>query len=389
MNLSTVTPFFRLFHDHPRYFSHVAWKKMVSFHRIESVARAGYPEKSASPQAYEFVLTYKCNLRCKMCFEWGSEGWCRGESAEEMNRGLDYAVVEKIIEDNKNQDVYFILFGGEPFLYSRFADLLMKLRGHRKFCYVCTNGLLLSKFREEIAGNPYLALTVSLDGLEPENDKIRGAGAFRKVISGLQEIKESGRSPYVGIELTVLPENTPTLGYFCEEMVRAGADWVVLNLCWFIGPRQAAEYEEFVKINFGLEPKSHRGYLNPYTIDRRGLAEQFENIRARKWPIQISWMPPLDSADQINTYLDKPENPLGRTMCNKQWLRMDIQPNGDVVACKLYPDIVVGNVKEESLDQIWNSERYRKFRALLKKKLLPVCSKCNALYLYDSRRTHL
>jgi hypothetical protein len=52
----------------------------------------------------------------------------------------------------------------------------------------------------------------------------------------------------------------------------------------------------------------------------------------------------------------------------------------------LYPDLGVGNLNEKGVMEVWNSPEYAKFRALRREGPLPICSKCDALYLYDAKR---
>jgi radical SAM protein with 4Fe4S-binding SPASM domain len=56
-------------------------------------------------------------------------------------------------------------------------------------------------------------------------------------------------------------------------------------------------------------------------------------------------------------------------------------PNGDVAPCRDYPDYVVGNIKEDSILDIFNNGRYRKFRQALKDMggLFPICARCCGL----------
>ena len=52
-----------------------------------------------------------------------------------------------------------------------------------------------------------------------------------------------------------------------------------------------------------------------------------------------------------------------------------IYPNGDVVPCESFR-FTMGNINKESFMEIWNSEKYLKFRKVLKKGLLPGCARC-------------
>ena len=57
--------------------------------------------------------------------------------------------------------------------------------------------------------------------------------------------------------------------------------------------------------------------------------------------------------------------------------------NGDLSPCRDYHDYVVGNLKEATITELWNSEAYRRFRrSLAEDGLMPVCSRCCGLMGY-------
>ena len=174
---------------------------------------------------------------------------------------------------------------------------------------------------------------------------------------------------------------------FCEEMVRVGVDWVIFNPCWFISESQARNYEQFMESHFLISPKSHLGYLMPYDLDKEKFIEQMTRINSRQWPIQISSL--LQEPSDIVTYVDRPEVPPGNSFCYRQWSRMDITPHGEVSPCILYPDLVLGDLQKESVFKVWNSDAFHSFRQIRRKEILPICAKCNGVYLHDTNRKHL
>jgi radical SAM protein with 4Fe4S-binding SPASM domain len=171
---------------------------------------------------------------------------------------------------------------------------------------------------------------------------------------------------------------------FCREMVRLGADWILLNLCWFVSKEQAIQYEEFMVSHFGSMPTSHLGYVLPYDLDKEEFVRQYSRIQSERWPIQISCY--LEKPEDIYTFVDKPQVPPRNTFCYKQWLRMDVTPDGTVAPCILYPDVLVGDLRQDGVLQVWNSPGGAGFREMRRKEHLPVCSKCDVLYLYDAHR---
>ena len=153
---------------------------------------------------------------------------------------------------------------------------------------------------------------------ESENDRLRGAGVYSKVTANVQKLLSLGRPPYTGIQFTIRPENVHLMFDFCVEMARLGVDWVLLNPCWFVSPHQAGLYEEFMQTHFGIKPRSHRAYLMPYEIDKSVYKDQMRAIRSRSWPMQISSY--LERPEDIDVYVDKPEEPPGNSSV-WQWTR--------------------------------------------------------------------
>jgi radical SAM protein with 4Fe4S-binding SPASM domain len=70
------------------------------------------------------------------------------------------------------------------------------------------------------------------------------------------------------------------------------------------------------------------------------------------------------------------------TTCSVLSTRIDVTPSGNVSACKFFAEFSVGNLRSQSVAEIWRSETYEKIRQVLSRKLSPACSKCNVLYLH-------
>jgi sulfatase maturation enzyme AslB (radical SAM superfamily) len=278
-----------MLYRHPRYVEHLLFTKLRSLSRYRWAERnADCDGKVPPPLGYKVVLTYKCNLRCTMCYQWGDVGWCHEQENQPVTQELDWAVLERLFRETANTRPYFIFIGGEPTLYSRFKDLAELTRAYKCFSITCTNGMSLHKLTEVVEANRYLTFLVSLDGLQAENDKLRGRGVFLKVTENIRRMKRLKKPPYIGVEFTIRPENVAVMYDFCEEMVRVGVDWLIFNPCWFISERQARNYELFMESHFSISPKTYLGYQMPYDLDKDKFIEQMTRINSRRWPIQIS-----------------------------------------------------------------------------------------------------
>src|SRR3954453_4527728 len=382
MPLPSVTGRLRLLYRHPRYVEHLLltkWRSQVRYRWAERNVDAD--DQVSPPLGYKIVLTYKCNLRCTMCYQWGEVGWCHEEPRASTSKELEWHIVEKLFSEVSSSHPYFIFIGGEPTLYSRYPDLADLVRRHRCFSITCTNGMSLDRLSAIADGNPYLTFLVSLDGLEKENDQLRGHGVYSRVTSNLRRMRSLKQPPYVGVEFTVRPENVAVMYEFCCEMAALGVDWVIFNPCWFISEKQARAYEEFLSSHFNVEPKTHLGYVMPYPLDKDMFIAQMNKINTTQWPMQVSSL--LERAEDIHTYIDEPEKPPGNAFCYRQWTRMDITPEGQISPCVLSPDLILADARTDSVLNIWNSDAFSHFRQVRRNEILPICAKCNGIYLHD------
>jgi radical SAM family uncharacterized protein len=140
-------------------------------------------------------LTYRCNLRCKMCPFWK-------RSSTDSSLEKEKAILKQI----HSSGVCGIAFeGGEPLLRNDLVKILAFSRSLPLQTSLVTNGTLLESKIDEIA--PYIngAIYVSLDGLEKTHDTIRGvSGCFKKAIKGIIASKEKAS---VTINTTIMTEN--------------------------------------------------------------------------------------------------------------------------------------------------------------------------------------
>jgi MoaA/NifB/PqqE/SkfB family radical SAM enzyme len=62
---------------------------------------------------------------------------------------------------------------------------------------------------------------------------------------------------------------------------------------------------------------------------------------------------------------------------------IDIQPDGRANFCVDFPDFTFGNVKEATMEQLWNSVEAEHFRQYRRQKPLGVCFRCGAKYMSE------
>lgn len=177
--------------------AHARAEEAPALVRIAPGRRAPAAALAALDQLWFQVSGTVCNLRCRHCFIRCSPDnhslWflLRAEVREALEQSVELGVKE----------YYFT--GGEPFMHRDMVGILRDALAHGP-ATVLTNATLLparrvSALARAAEASPYsLEIRVSLDGVTAEsNDAIRGAGAFRRALHGLERLVAAGFLPIV------------------------------------------------------------------------------------------------------------------------------------------------------------------------------------------------
>ena len=154
-----------------------------------------------------------------------------------------------------------------------------------------------------------------------------------------------------------------------------------MYLSWFTGECLGHEQSKILKEELGVEAFTWRSYVKDFTWDDAEMfSEAIETIRQKQWSFDYIVVPDL-RGDQIRDYYLYPEKTFGYSRCAAPFFMVDIMPNGDIVTCRDFIDVKVGNITENHLLEIWNNHKFRAFRKLLIKRggLLPQCTRCCGL----------
>ena len=159
------------------------------------------------PQVLQISLTYRCNLRCKMCNIAGLLPQEEELSTEQVyrviNEAKDYGIKE------------ILLTGGEPFLRKDIFQICNYSAEKKLRSIITTNGICIdSHLANAIAKSGIGHIHFSLDGLEATNDFFRGDGTFGKVreaVYVLDQKRKNHRFFSLGIACTVMNKNVKEL----------------------------------------------------------------------------------------------------------------------------------------------------------------------------------
>lgn len=351
-------------------------------------------ENSRLPIDMGFFLTGKCNLRCKHCFEWNEDGFLTAMDLKCANKELPIEYIKQCLDYTKPKKTRVYLWGGEPLLYSKLPELCELLKEDQRWVTVCTNGLLVEnnmKYLEPISEN--LVLLTSLDGFQDSHEYIRGVGTYQKTIDSIRLVTSKIKSgEFKGKQSVNCVVNESMLGRlyeFCEYMESLEIDSLYICLPWYISDETAIKMDKFFDEKFDgvLErdkDKKASWHDFKYHLDEKHISELTEDLRKisnHQWKIRVRFQP----AVQLH---EVPEFIGGTCSCvqnKKQCLavlnRMDILQDGTMSACKLFKEFAIGNLKDNTVDELWNSKKFHQIREVLSDNLMPVCSKCVLLYL--------
>lgn len=135
-----------------------------------------------------FELTNACNISCLPC---GSD--CKkSETPSELPLDKIIEVLKDIKEKYDSHKILIILSGGEPLLYSKLFELSAEITKLEFPWGMVSNGFAWTDEHFKKAKQTKLgSITISLDGLEPEHNWLRGHNdSFRKATKTIKKLVE-------------------------------------------------------------------------------------------------------------------------------------------------------------------------------------------------------
>jgi MoaA/NifB/PqqE/SkfB family radical SAM enzyme len=313
--------------------------------------------------SYPFIVqvdvTNRCNLNCTFC--------SRHKHPLKLGN-LSPDLIPKVIKfSRKSREL--ILFGyGEPLIAESFHSLLKGSRsGTVSFT---TNGLLLT---QEMTGRiigeserPIHNITFSIDASRPETYlSIRERSDFHKVWNNLKKLSEYKErhqlsTPEIWINFVAMKRNIEELPGLIKQAADSGVSQVTVFhlIVW----EEAHRYESLLHY-----PDLTRKVFG----EARHIADEL-NV-ALDLPIEISMPHPNTQSNGQDSFLPR---------CFQPWSYFYLRYDGSVQACCFSDNLVMGNLMEQSFDEIWNDEPYRRLRATVNKSPIKDCRRCELRFRY-------
>jgi MoaA/NifB/PqqE/SkfB family radical SAM enzyme len=329
-------------------------------------------------------LVEECNLRCAMCYQWGTTGayHARGDLAM-----LDTDVALRVIRECLPFQPWFELFGGEPLLHPGIWDIIRAVRDGGCEIAFPTNGTLLAENAALLAETQPTRVWISLDGPETVNDAQRGHGVWQRVMRGLGALLERRRvAPAVGVTCVVTPANHLHIEeLFLRALDLGPIDSVSIELQSYATEEQHRRYARLLRDEFGVPAAPHaRAYVRDPALfalmDRGAISRQLRRVAGAcaERGIHFYSQPKNLDEENLDRYLRADFSAMAerKSRCAMPWTYAEISARGDVTTCHTFYDLPVGNVHRQPLLEIWRGEPLHQLRGHLRRELLPICTAC-------------
>lgn len=288
--------------------------------------------RSLVPQVLVISLTHDCFMRCRYCYA----GAKHSSYAREKN-SLDIGLLHKIVAQAKDLGISNInLTGGDPFARADIFDVLNIFTQNKIKVDISTKKCFSEEeIRKLVQHKDTINLQISLDTLNDEiqEDLIGYKNYSSNMLSAIRRLNSFNFKIKVNSVITSLTiRDLPKL---VEQLDEMGVDTCVLspytNNLWRCDETLFPAYMDYVKLSDKLDA------LNVKTrIQRETLLRNFDSEK------------------------EKDDN----RICSAGEDGFVIGPNGSVAICErllYHEEFSLGNIKIDSLLDIWNSEKIKTF----------------------------
>ncbi|MBR1908465.1 radical SAM protein [bacterium] len=319
------------------------------------------------PLRYFLELTYRCNLNCPYCYV-GEDRIKKELSTEDW-----YGIINQLPK-------YSIatLVGGEPLLRLDFREIFSAVskRLNGKVTVVSNGYLLNDEIIRLFDNNQLLLLSVSLDGFGKIHDENRNKkGLFECVVSNLDEVLKLNKRPKIDIKTIVLENNLDDLPKLYKYCTEKGFEFFSLSFLRSNNLKQNSVLRENLTSEF-FEENNHPLYFDLEHF--KEIYKEIESIRKRS-KCEIRFSPKFDYSKNIiekieDFYTTKKDFKNLYKACTFPFSDTFITPEGLVYPCL---SVKMGDLKKNSLKEIYGMPCYREFRKKIKKEgYLPCCDMC-------------
>jgi len=331
---------------------------------------AGTPSSHNRPIVVYNCLR-RCNLKCIHCY-------AQATITEEDPDILSTAEAKKMIDSAADFGCPVMLFsGGEPLMRPDVFDLMRHAASRGMRTTLSTNGTLITKeVAQELKTCNMGYVGVSLDGMEATHDKFRRIeGSWRRALVGLMNCREAGIR--TGLRITLTKHNFREAADVLDLSVAENIPRVCLYHLVYTGRGSEMMEEDLTH----AEARETLDMIIEKTLEMhgRGVAREILTVdNHADGPYLWLWAQKHrpDLADRIYKMIAQ-----NRAMSTGQGISC-VSWNGDVSPDQFWREKVLGNVRDNTFEEIWMNPD-NKFLADLRRREQLVTGKCGRCRFLD------
>lgn len=219
------------------------------------------------PFLVNWVITYRCNFKCKYCSIWN-------KNLEELNTKQVLFTIDKL---SKCGTKAIAFSGGEPLLREDIKEIIEYCSQKGIYTKLTTNGSLVQKKMDDIKNVSQVIL--SFDGPQELHDLHRQLGSYQQVISAVKLLKEHNIK--VGFNCVISKLNAEHLDFVLKKADR-------LNVKITFQPLEYRSNKDFIIHNMPSEIRHKQAFDMLISEKRRGnkyIANSLPALRyIYNWP---------------------------------------------------------------------------------------------------------
>ena len=295
-----------------------------------------------------FGITDKCMLRCKMCEKWKDDIYVKDRqdppNIEQWKRCVsDLAgIVDFPFELN--------LGGGEALMFDGLLDIVRFSVDKGFNTSIASNGYLIDEaMARRIADSGLKSISISMDSIdEPIHDFLRGRdGVYRRAMNAIDYLHKYRKDIYINLCCVFYEINQDTilgLVEWANKNLKIGS----INFMAAMQPNNTALDKNWRDGELGaIWPKDTKKTV--------AIIQEIIDLKRSGYRIGN----PISQLMAFQAYYKNPGEFVKRKQCNLDRCVL-VSSVGDIFLC--YDFACVGNIKKDSLLDVWYSEKADKVR---------------------------
>ncbi len=320
--------------------------------RSDDFAAVGWKENVLTAETFtlQWHLTQRCDLHCRHCYD--------RSDRNTMSLAQGLSVLEQLYRFCRSHHVtgQVSFSGGNPLLSPHFDHLYERAASLGLLTAILGNPTDRATLERIIAINPPAFFQVSLEGLQPHNDYIRGVGHFARTLDFLELLREY--DIYSMVMLTLTRANQSQV-LDLAELLRGRVDLFTFNRLAMVGEGAALA---------SVQPESYEQFLHDY-------------LQAARQSPHMGLKDNLFNHCLEATGCDLTGGCTGFG-CGAAFNFLSLLPDGEVHVCRKLPS-PLGNLLTTDLKDLYYSEQARQYRRGPEPckdcSIRPVCGGCMAV----------